>query len=271
MSEIIQLPSDTPAGMVIAELRERIDPHHPPMLIGAEASDILHTRLGHTFANRATQDVDLAFAIPDWQAYETLTDGLTRIGDTGIAFRIAGMHVDVMAFGSVESPPGTVTPPFRSADPLDVFGMRRVYATADTARFDDGLEIRLPTVAGYVALKLKAWIDRSAVHNQKDAPDLGLALFWASESPSFTDRFWADLDLVGRWNADPGTGGAALLGAGVREVLGEAAGDHLAELFTDASRDELSRVLRSSEAHLLLGDRDRRTATLNALAVGLRG
>lgn len=54
--------------------------------------------------------------------------------------------------------------------------MTQVYATADAVRFGGGPEIRLPTVAGYVALKLKAWIDRSAVYNEKDAPDLGLAL-----------------------------------------------------------------------------------------------
>ncbi len=270
MSEIVHLASDTPAAMVIAELRDRIDPDHPPMLIGAEARDILHARLGHTFPNRATQDVDLAFAIPDWRAYETLTQGLPRIGHTGIAFRIAGMHVDVMAFGTVESPPGTVTPPFRRADPLDVFGMSEVYAAAHTARFEDELEIRLPTVAGYVALKLKAWIDRSAVHNQKDAPDLGLALFWASESPSFNDRFWGDIDLVSEWNADPGLGGAALLGADVREVVRGAAGDHLAGLFTEASREELSRALRSADRQLLLGDFERRMAALAALQAGLQ-
>lgn len=271
MSEIIPLATDTPAGTVIEELRDRLDPRNPPMLIGAEARDILHARLGHTFRTRATQDVDLAFVISDWQAYETLTRGLPRIGDSGIAFRIAGMHVDLMAFGPVESPPGTVTPHFRQADPLDVFGMSQVYAAAQAARFGDGPEIRLPTVAGYVALKLKAWIDRSAVHNQKDAPDLGLALFWASESRAFNDRFWADFDLVGRWKGDLALGGAALLGADIREVLGAAAADHLAQLLTDGSRDELSRALRNADRQLYLGDADRRTETLAALKTGLEG
>jgi len=266
-----QLVSDTPAGLVIAELRDRIDPARPPMLIGAEARDILHGQLGHTFRNRATEDVDIAFAIPDWDAYATLTDGLTPIPDTGIAFRVAGIHVDVMAFGSVESPQGTLTPPFRAADPIDVFGMIQVYATAQTASFGPGLEIRLPTVGGYVALKLKAWIDRSAVHNQKDAPDLGLALFWAAESPAYTDRFWADSEMFSRWEADVGLGGAALLGRDVRDVLGAQASGQLADLFTVTSREELSRALNSSARDLSLGDLSRRMSALSALAVGLRG
>lgn len=271
MSEQLRLATDSPAGLVISELRDRIDPKRPPMLIGAEARDILHTGLGHSFKNKATQDVDLAFAIPDWPAYAALVDGLTPIPDTGIAFRVAGMHVDVMAFGSVESPQGTVTPPFREADPLDVFGMTQAYASAHTASFGEGLNIRVPTVAGYVALKLKAWIDRSAVHNQKDAPDLGLALFWAAESASFTDRFWGDSDLFSTWKADVGLGGAALLGGDVRRVLGPAAGDHVAELFTEANRDELARALRNSARELYLGDTDRRIAALAAMTMGLRG
>jgi predicted nucleotidyltransferase len=268
---MVELPIDSPAGLVISELRERIDPNRPPMLIGAEARDVLHSGLGHDFKNTATQDVDIAFAIPDWESYAALTDGLDPIPDTGIAFRIAGMHVDVMAFGSVESPQGTVTPPFRKSDPLDVFGMSQVYAAAHEATFGDGLDIRLPTVAGYVALKLEAWIDRSAVHNQKDAPDLGLALYWAAESRAFAERFWGDSDLFSKWEADVGLGGAALLGADVREVLGEDAAGHLAELFTVESRGQLSGALRSSERDLGLGGSDRRLATLEALTNGLRG
>lgn len=271
MTEQLRLAADTPVGLVLSELRDRIDPLRPPMLIGAEARDILHARLGHSFPNKATQDVDLAFLIPDWLAYAALVQGLTPIPDTGIAFRVAGMHVDIMAFGSVESPQGTVTPPFRPADPIDVFGMTQVYASADTATLEDGLTVRVPTVAGYVALKLKAWIDRSAVHNQKDAPDLGLALFWASESASFAERFWGDAELVGTWEADVGLGGAALLGSDVRQVLGPEGGDHVAALFSEINREELARALRHAPPELLLGDFDRRLAAFAAMAMGLRG
>ncbi len=241
------------------------------MLIGAEARDIIHAELGHSFPNRATQDVDLAFAIPDWHAYDRLVSGLDAIPDTGIAFRVAGMHVDFMAFGSVEAPQGTVVPPFRQADPLDVFGMTQVYAAARDATFGDGLEIRLPTVAGYVALKLKAWIDRSAVYNYKDAPDLGLALFWATESTSFADRFWSDVDTVGRWQADAGLGGAAHMGEDMRQVLGATAAEHVADVFTADTRDRLARALESGRRELALGDLTRRRALLEAMTDGLRG
>jgi predicted nucleotidyltransferase len=270
VSEELALAAATPAGLVVSALRGRIDANRPPMLIGAEARDILHAELGHTFSNQATQDVDLAFAIPDWSAYATLVEGLEVIPDTGIAFRVAGMHVDLIAFGPVESPSGTVTPPFRRSDPLDVFGMTQVYESARSATFGDNLWIRLPTVPGYAALKIKAWIDRSADYNEKDAPDIGLVLYWAAESTSFTDRFWANLDLVGKWEADVGLGGAAIMGEDVRQVVGADAGDYLADLLTNDSRDRLARALESVRHDLGLGDVARRRSLLDAMTGGLR-
>lgn len=282
MSAGLRLAPASPAGEVVESLRDRLDPAQPPMLIGAEARDLLHRELGHTFGTRATQDVDLAFVIPSWAAYDRLVSGLTVIPDSGIAFRVAGMHVDIMAFGPVESPQGTVRPPFREADPLDVFGMAEVYGSSRPVSVGDGLGIRLPTVGGYVALKLKAWLDRSAVHNHKDAPDLGLALFWAGESAFFTDRFWDDHELFGEHGADAGRGGAAVLGADVRRALGSAAADRLAALVTAESRDRLARTLETNrrdyaiaegERHRIvdLGDTERRRSLIDALAAGLLG
>lgn len=282
MSASLRLPLASPAGEVVESLRDRLDPAHPPMLIGAEAGDILHRELGHTFETRATQDVDLAFVIPDWAAYDRLVSGLTVIPDSGIAFRVAGLHVDIMAFGPVEAPQGTVRPPFREADPLDVFGMAEVYGSSRPASFGDGLDIRLPTIGGYVALKLKAWVDRSAVHNRKDAPDLGLALFWAGESASFTDRFWDDHELFGQHGADAGRGGAAVLGGEVRLAVGDTAAGRLAALFTADSRDRLARTLEANrrdyavaegDGHRVvdLGDAARRGALIDAFAAGLVG
>ena len=265
----LRLDPASPAGVVLAALRDRIDPESVPMLIGAEARDVLHASLGHTFANRATDDVDLAFALPNWRAFERLVDGLVCIADTGIAFRVDGVHVDIIAFGPIESPQGKLRPPFRPSDPLDVFGMTQVYQAAHHASVGEGLEVRVPSSAGYVALKLKAWIDRSAMHNHKDAPDLGLALYWAAESRSITDRVWADPELVGRWHGDVGLAGAAIIGADARVVLGSPAAAQLAALFTFDSRELLSRVLQSVPRDFGLGDQARRRALLDALVVGL--
>lgn len=150
------------------------------------------------------------------------------------------------------------------------FGMTEVYASALPASVDGEIEFRLPRVAGYVALKIKAWIDRSSVHDLKDAPDLALALYWAGESIAFTDRFWSDPDLVGACNADASLGGATLLGGDARSILGERA-DSLCQLFTSESRERLARTMGSSAAELRLGDVERRTALLDALVTGLRG
>jgi hypothetical protein len=98
-----------------------------------------------------------------------------------------------------------------------------------------------------------------------------LALYWAAESTSFSDRFWAGFDLVGKWEADVGLGGAALLGAGVRQAVGDEVGDALVDLLTVESRDQLARALESVHRMLGLGNATRRRTLLDALADGLRG
>lgn len=56
------------------------------MVVGATCRDILQSAQGHDFRLRATADVDLGLAIASWTAYDELTEGLTRTGDTGIRF-----------------------------------------------------------------------------------------------------------------------------------------------------------------------------------------
>lgn len=49
----------------------------------------------------------------------------------------------------------------------------------------------MPQPAGYAALKMRAWIDRSAHFDQdKDTRDLALAAYWYQNAPEITDRIY---------------------------------------------------------------------------------
>lgn len=50
------------------------------------------------------------------------------------------------------------------------------------------LEVGVPTVAGFTAAKLGAWLDRSEYHETMDATDLALSLHWYSENRDIQDR-----------------------------------------------------------------------------------
>ncbi|MFF2112491.1 hypothetical protein [Rhodococcus koreensis] len=76
--------------LVCSRLLERSDHLQPAdlMILGAHCRNLLHDALGHTFTLRATEDLDLAFAIADWDAYAQVVDGLPEIGDTGIRYTV---------------------------------------------------------------------------------------------------------------------------------------------------------------------------------------
>lgn len=159
------------------------------MVVGAACRDILQSAQGHDFRLRATADVDLGLAIASWTAYDELTEGLARAGDTGIRFRIAGVPADLLPFGPVEDPPGTVTPTTRR-ESMNVWGFAEVFKNALPLPLRGGSTIRIPTIAGYTALKLAAWLDRSAYDEYKDASDIATAIYWYLESKAVEDRIY---------------------------------------------------------------------------------
>jgi predicted nucleotidyltransferase len=160
------------------------------LLVGAACRDILHAGFGHTFAVRATTDTDLGIAVDDWTISERIESRFRRTGSNGIRYRIAGTSVDIMPFGSIEDPEGVSLPAARG-EQLVVFGFGDVYDRAMPLCLPDGRQIRLPQPAGYAALKLRSWIDRSVHYgHDKDAKDLALAAHWYQNSPVITERLY---------------------------------------------------------------------------------
>lgn len=96
------------------------------MIVGARCRDLLQSALGHDFSLRATTDIDLGLAIANWPAYDELTESLPAAGETGIRYRVADGYADLMPFGPVEDPPGTVTPASRK-EPMSVWGFAEVF------------------------------------------------------------------------------------------------------------------------------------------------
>jgi predicted nucleotidyltransferase len=173
---------------VALDAAEGLKPDHI-MVVGARCRDILHSTLGHTFPTAATRDLDLALALSSWDAYRALAASFSRAGNTGIRFRIANENVDLLPFGSVEDPDGVVEPPSRG-EPLSVWAFEKIFASSLPLSLTDSLPIRIPTVEGYAAAKLGAWLDRSEWHEAKDAGDLVLIMYWYAESTVVHDRLY---------------------------------------------------------------------------------
>ena len=176
---------------VIEELASQVgvDPDSI-LLVGAGCRDVLHAAFGHSFPVRATTDTDLGIAVSDWTISERIEDRFPRIGSNGIRYRIAGIAVDIVPFGEVEDPDGISQPAPRHAE-LAVFGFRDVHERALPLTLPSGQTIRLPRPAGYVALKMRSWIDRSPNYaGDKDAKDLALAALWYQSAQEVENRLY---------------------------------------------------------------------------------
>ncbi|MDR1512416.1 MAG: hypothetical protein LBS56_02875, partial [Propionibacteriaceae bacterium] len=138
------------------------------LVVGAECRDILHAAFGHAFALTATMDTDLGIAVSDWAVTERIDKRYRPVGSNGIRYWVSGVSVDIMPFGAVEQPSG-ISRPARRVEDLVVFGFEDVYRRALKLTLPGGASARLPRPAGYAALKMRSWIDRSVHGHDKDA------------------------------------------------------------------------------------------------------
>ncbi|TDN92209.1 hypothetical protein [Microbacterium sp. BK668] len=203
------------------------------MLVGARCRDALHGALGQTSANTATQDLDLGIALADWAAFERVERAFRRVGSNGIRYLISGVPVDVMPFGSPIEDPSGISSPATRTEGLVVFGFEDVFAQALLIDLPGaGHRIRIPTPAGYAALKARAWVDRSVYGEPKDAIDFGLILRWYDDWTEVQDRLYGDqLNIAERYEFDMPLAAAHLLGSDVRASLAPSNADALALAF----------------------------------------
>jgi predicted nucleotidyltransferase len=250
---------------------EELEPDHV-MVVGAWSRDILHSAVGLTFPTTATRDLDLALALSTWDAYEALAASFVRVGKTRIRFRIANIDVDLLPFGDVEDPQGVVEPPTRD-QPLSVWAFDEIFADSLPLDLTSTLTIRVPTVAGYAAAKLGAWLDRSEWHESKDAADLALILHWYAESATVRNRLYdtaAGNEALLAEGSDVPLAAANLLGTDVLAVIGH---QRQAELLSrwPGNIDLLVRELRLRGGPTWPPDVNRRRELVDALTRGLSG
>ncbi|MEV6059177.1 hypothetical protein AB0L62_04160 [Nocardia asteroides] len=210
------------------------------MLIGAHSRDLLHASFGRTGPLRATSDVDLGVAVDGAAEYRRVVSAFPRSGTTEIRYSIADVSVDVVPFGDIEDPAGTTALPGRNQS-LDVFGFREVFTHALQIRLPSGDHVRIPSPAGYTALKLKAWCDRSINGEYKDAGDLATACSWYQEDPDVrTSLYTQRTDLLLRAEIDTDAASLYLLGEEISAVLGHTRTTELSTAWSTTNRDLLA-------------------------------
>lgn len=228
---------DAELCVLFEELNEHVD-LEAVMLIGAKCRDIHQLRYRDTLPARTTEDVDLALAVDGWKPFEALRELFPSKSNAWQKLTIGSLPVDVVPFGTVERPPGTVAS--GKGWEMNVAGFQEVFDAREFFSLSNGMKIGIPTVPGFAALKLHAWLDRHSGGVFKDATDLALVLAWYEAEDEFLwDNFdeVEDEDLIGETDRMA----AAVLGRKVRQLLGPSAAAFLADRFEEETNSELDR------------------------------
>lgn len=201
------------------------------MVIGAVRRNIHQASFRDTAPSRSTDDIDIGVVVEGWETIRELQRAFPSASGAWQEIEVGGITVDIVPFGSVESPPGEVA--VGDGIVMNVAGFREVFGCSDIYETTDGVRFRIPSVAGLAALKLHAWLDRYPEGKYKDAQDLGLIIAWYATGDDvwLFNRFFefkrADEAEVSEVMA------AFVLGIEVAEVLGETASAYLLQRFKD--------------------------------------
>lgn len=207
----------------------RAAPNAQFLLVGAMARDLLLT-CGHGIASRrATEDLDFAFAVDDWPAFEALRSALVSGGGfadvAGVAHRLSfnGFRVDLIPFGGVENM-GTIDWPPPQDSRMVVLGFREAMSAAVVTKLPGGAMVAVAALPALALLKLFAWSDRRYLQPGKDAGDLWLLLRNYLDAGNRERLYGEAAHLLEAQDYDDDLAGAWLLGTDARGLL-TSAGD----------------------------------------------
>lgn len=234
------------------------------MIVGAMARDLhMKYRFGRE-AGRKTEDVDLAFAIADWDTFLALRDLLIASGmfsETASSAlhalrHCSGLPVDMVPCGGVETPQRQLVWPPDGTCVMNTLGLREALASAHTVLLPGNVETRLVSLPAFALLKIVAWQDRYLSQPRKDAYDLMLLAGNYLDLDN-QDRLHRDhADWLQYEDFDYELAGARLLGRDIGRLLapadlqtvsgilgGQVADDKPSRLADEMQRDDPAKAL----------------------------
>jgi predicted nucleotidyltransferase len=214
-----------------------------PLIVGAFARD-LHLVYAHGIpVVRQTEDLDLALAVPDWEAFEQLKSSLLKSGAFAESnqpqrLRHGAMPLDLVPFGRVETADRTIAWPPHGHVVMDVFGFQEAEQAAMPVMLPGGVRTEVVSLAALALLKLMCWQDRHLRSPKKDALDLQLILanyLQAGNEHRLWDEFlpWTQED-----DFDYLLAGARVLGHDISKLLDVARRGRVTKLLGVQSDEE---------------------------------
>lgn len=217
------------------------------LLVGAAARDLLLVHVYGQRVRRATKDVDFAVALASWEAFEQLQARLVR--DHGfvdepsqkqrLTFKAdgegSGTTIDLVPFGEdlQVNRRALLWPPEMDVY-MTVSGFEEALGSAQLVELEEGLQVKVASLAGLTILKLFAWGDRR-LRDNKDAVDLQTLMRSYAAAGNF-DRMTDPDQVLDRYielGGDEEKTGAWLLGIDCGRLASAETADGLRILWGD--------------------------------------
>lgn len=200
----------------------------PYIVVGATARDlVLHHGHGAEI-RRATDDVDFAIEVPDWNAFNVLKNKLIEQGfkEDRSQHRLISptdTKVDIVPFGEIEHEEDTIAWPPKGDVVMNVLGFKEACENAEWVRVQSEPEIDIPVVTpvGMSLLKIISWTDRAADIRNKDAKDIAYLLMNYEVIPEVTETLYSDTQIMETYDWDITQASSYLLGKRARDIAKE--------------------------------------------------
>lgn len=221
------------------------------VMVGAKARELLQVGVFGLPPGRLSEDIDVGFALKNWQEFADLQSALIATGGfqppdqelQRVFYRDSeGVRrlVDLIPFGGVADEDGIIAWPPSQDNVMTVAGFEEALSAAILLRVADDLVVPVASLAGLTLLKLIAWTDRGNRSN-KDASDLYRLLTSYADAGN-TDRLYGEeIQVLEAVDYDFELAGARLLGADVASILSSDTATRIINFFQ--SNKDVERLL----------------------------
>ncbi|OUS09075.1 hypothetical protein A9Q81_00095 [Gammaproteobacteria bacterium 42_54_T18] len=247
----------------------------PFVVVGAYARDlVLHYGYGAAI-QRATSDIDFGIQIPNWTAFEKLTERLLENGfeKSQPQHRLVspeGIQVDIVPFGQLEDERANIQWPPNGDMVMNVLGFQEALDHAEMVRIQDvpSVDIPVATPQGMTLLKLISWVDRAADMRKKDAKDLRYLMKTYTKIPAIMEVLYDSGFLEERYDWDTELAGAHQLGIDAKTIAGEQTYKAVSALFNGEHKKLSVETLVDEMSDQIAGEYEKNKEIIDALIEG---
>jgi len=218
-------------------------------VVGATARDIILTYGYEIKTIRATNDIDLAVQVVNWEQYENLKKALITDEKFTITRELQRLEydgrllIDILPFGVIADKDGSFFWPPEHEVKMNLLGFKEAYENAINIKLRERpvLYIKFASLPGLAIMKLISWDDKYPERG-RDAKDLGFIMRNYLDAGNDKRLFDGEIDIIDRLNetgdVDYQKAGVRLLGRDMANIAGAETKKKIIEILMRETRDK---------------------------------